>query len=49
MKTIKFTLFVIVVLLASTTPTLAAERWLEGYKKVLVICIDPHFLDTLSS
>ena len=47
MKTIKITLLVIGVLLISPTPMLAAERWLEGYKKVLVIGAHPDDPETM--
>ena len=47
MKTIKITLFAMGMLLMSSTPMLAAERWLEGYKKVLVIGAHPDDPETM--
>ena len=47
MKTIKITLLVVGLFLQNFTLMQAAERWLEGYKKVLVIGAHPDDPETI--
>ena len=47
MKTNKFILLAISLLLIVSTPMTAVERWLEGYKKVLVIGAHPDDPETM--